>query len=551
METSARPIVTELHFMRSRPPSTSQSLLSHDRNRALDPVAPTPDPRAESYTDIPLATAPVRHAGWRALLILACVVYLALLAWRIGACAGGSDSSGYLNQAKLLRAGTIHTATRALPELPAHMLGAYAYIPLGFSPASAGDPDRMVANYPIGLPLLIATASLACGWNLAPPLVMLAHALAGLALMYLLARDFKLSDRAAMAAVGLLALCPLYIFASLQVLSDLPALVWTMAAVWCARRSRDRLAWAWAAGAALSLAVLIRPTNALAIVPVALALGGNLRRWCALLAAGMPGAALFLTYNAVAYGHPLHTGYGPIWDAFALRQLAPNLAHYATWLPVLLTPLAALALLRPWLSSVPQRDRWLLAGWLGAFLGFYLFYPYTRQAWWGLRFLLPAFPALIVAAVFVAHQAIASLALAGGKMRWAGALAALSVLWLVPWNLKLATLHAGRNERVYVDACDWARVHLPSNAIVFATQTTGAIYYYTDFTAVHWQFVTPAEVARIEQAARASGRAVYAMLFPEEEQRLLREVFPGDWKPVGAVKHIRFWQRMSAASLKN
>ncbi len=469
----------------------------------------------------------------------------------MGAYAGGSDSSGYLNQAKLLRAGKIRTETPALPELPAQALSAYAYVPLGFSPANAGDPSRMVAIYPLGLPLLIAVASVGFGWSLAPPLVMLVHAVAGLGLMYAVARDFKLSQPAAWAAAGLLALCPLYLFVSLQVLSDMPALVWTMTAVWCARRSHRRSAWAWAAGAALSLAVLIRPTNALAIIPMAIALGGNLRRWCALLAAGAPAAALFLTYNAVAYGHPLRTGYGPIWDAFALQNLVPNLAHCATWLPVLLTPLVVLALLLPWLRSVTRRDRWLLAGWFGAFVGFYLFYPYTRQAWWGLRFLLPAFPALIVAAMLVAHQAIASLALAGGKMRWAGALAALSGLWLVPWNSELASLRSGRNERVYVDACNWARAHLPSNAIVFATQTTGSIYYYTDLTAVHGQFVSPADVSRIEQAAKAGDRPVYAMLFPEEEQRMLHAIFPGDWKPIGAVKHIRFWQRMSAASLKN
>lgn len=512
---------------------------------------PPPEARAELYTDAPLAPTPVRRGWWHAPLILACLVYVALLAWRIGAYAGGSDSSGYLNQAKLLRAGKIQTDTRALPELPAPVLSAYAYVPLGFSPANPGDPSRMVPNYPIGFPLLIVAASVACGWSLAPPLVVLLHALAGLVLMYALARDFQLGRSAALGAVGLLALSPLYVFTSLQVLSDMPALVWTMTSVWCARRRERRLASGWAAGAALGVAVLIRPTNALAIIPVAFALGGKLRRWGALLLAGMPAAALLLAYNASAYGHPLRTGYGPIWDAFAWRHLIPNLAHCGTWLPVLLTPLVALAFLLPWLGSVPRRDRWLLAAWCAPFLGFYLFYPFTRQAWWGLRFLLPAFPAMLLGAVLVAHRAVASLSSATGKTRWAAAITGLCVLWLVPWNIELKSLEPGHQERVYADACAWARAHLPSNAVVFATQATGAIYYYTGFTAVHWQFITSTDVALIEQAAERNDRPIYAMLFPHEEQPMLHEVFPGDWKQVGAVKHIHFWQRMSTDTLKN
>jgi hypothetical protein len=549
MGYSARSIVIELQLMSSRPPATfSQYLLSRGRKNAPTTTAPPPpDAPVTPYTDTPLAAIPVRRGGWLALLIIACAAYAALLAWRMGAHAGGSDSSGYLNQAKLLRAGKIHTDTRALPELPAPVLSAYAYLPLGFSPADPGDPSRMVANYPIGLPLLIAAASVVCGWNLAPPLVMLAHALAGLGLIYALARDFTLGRPTALATAVLLALGPLYFFTSLQVFSDLPALVWTTAAVYCARQSHRRIIWAWAAGAALGLAVLIRPTNALAIVPVAIALGSSPRRWCALLAAGVPAAALFLSYNAIAYGHPLRSGYGPIWEAFDLRHLVPNLAHCATWLPVLLTPLVALALLLPWLKSVVLRDRWLLAGWFGSFLGFYLFYPYTRQAWWGLRFLLPAFPAVIVAAMLVADKAITSFASTPAKLRWAGALGGLSVVWLVTWNIQLKSLAPGQQERVYVDACAWARTHLPPHAIVFAFQTTGAVYYYTDFTTVSWQFASPADLATIERTAHANNRPIYAMLFPHEEPRLLREIFPGGWQPVGAVKHIHFWRRMAVS----
>ena len=66
------------------------------------------------------------------------------------------------------------------------------------------------------------------------------HALFGLWLVYRLGREAGLEAGWAWLGALLLAASPLYIFMSLQVMSDVPALVWVTAAVLCAWKSRER-----------------------------------------------------------------------------------------------------------------------------------------------------------------------------------------------------------------------------------------------------------------------------------------------------------------------
>ncbi|MEO6568604.1 MAG: hypothetical protein ABIO94_07550, partial [Opitutaceae bacterium] len=91
----------------------------------------------------------------RRLLAIGMVLYAFLIATYMGAYAGGSDSSGYLNNARLLREGRFIIERRALENLPAEKLPVYAYIPLGFIPVKTHE---MVPTYPVGLSLMIAAA---------------------------------------------------------------------------------------------------------------------------------------------------------------------------------------------------------------------------------------------------------------------------------------------------------------------------------------------------------------------------------------------------------
>ena len=482
----------------------------------------------------------------RIIVIVGALAYAGFLAWRMGAYAGGADSSGYLNQARLLHGGKVHAERRALAMYPVAKAPVFAYVPLGFS---LNEHYDMVAVYPIGLPLFVAAISSMVGWRLGPHAVIWLHALAGIALFWALARTVGLSRLLTAFGALVLATSPLFLFSSLQMMSDGPALVWITAANLCAWRashsSSAEKRWALASGIALGVAVLVRPNNLLAVAPVAIALGWCWRLWIAFVFGGSPFALALAAYNHAAYGNVFRSGYGPLRDFFRIEFAGPTLVHYAHWLPVVLTPLITLALALPWVAE--RRLRWsaLIVAWIGAFAIFYAFYAFTDDAWWYLRFLLPSFPAWILAGLLVTEAAIEKLPCLRVPCRPV-AIGAGAVVFIVSWsatfNWQLKSLNIGRNEGAYLEAIDWARAHVPSDSIFLASQTTGALYYYTDFTFVRWDFLHPDDFIAVERAALNEGRALIAMLFPFEEKPVLSAPAAGRWTKIGAVRHITFWQ---------
>lgn len=93
-------------------------------------------------------------------------------------------------------------------------------------------------------------------------------------------------------------------------------------------RSQRDPRWAVLAGVALALAVLTRPTNILALAPVAVCLGASPRRWLWLIAGGAPGATLLGYFNFAAYGSAITTDYGDARSLFGLRNVPSALWHY-------------------------------------------------------------------------------------------------------------------------------------------------------------------------------------------------------------------------------
>lgn len=479
-----------------------------------------------------------RSAGWFAALLLF-LGYGVLLATHMGAWAGGSDSSGYLNHARLLRAGKVHEPLRVIEGFPAESMPGFAYVPLGFIPAGSRE---MTPTYPVGLPLLMAAVAPFTGWALAPHFTMWLHAMLGVGLMFALSRSFGLSRGSAFCGVLILAVCPLYLFMALQAMSDVPAMVWCTASVLFGWRSRTQPRWALAAGAAVGLAVLIRPSNLLIMVPAALCLGLNWRRWVWLALGGLPAAVFFAAYNHQLYGEPFATGYGAVGAIFAWEHVSLSLGNYLRWLPVLLTPAVFLALALPWTTKRETRLPAMICGaWAIAFTVFYAFYYHTHEQWWYLRFLLPAFPAFCIAMLLAGSSLLARWK---SRIRFVvGSAAAIAIAaWGAYWTLDRWALDAGRGEKIYPDSARWARQHLPDNAVVAAMQASGALLYATDFTLVRYDHLSPVQLANLERFCLERQRPFYAILFPEERERVFGAM-PGGWTQVGAVQHVTMWKR--------
>ena len=485
-------------------------------------------------------TTPARRSAWAlALLGAALVGYAAFLAFHVGAYAGQSDSSGYLNSARLLAHGQTAVAQRIPDGIDPATLDSYTFIPLGFRPASA---VAMAPTYPIGLPLALAALGPLMTWALAPHFLMVASALAAAVLMFPLGRAAGLPRSWSVFGSLLFAASPLTTFMSLQLMSDVPATAAASAAILCAWRSRTHRAWGPVAGVVFSAAVLIRPNNLILLAPLALCLGLDSRRWLGFILGGLPGAAGQIAYNHAAYGHAFASGYGgDLASKFTLGIVPVTLAHYARWLPVLLTPVGLAAIALPWIGR-RQPFAWVLTTWIAVTFAFYTPYFHTHETWWYLRFLLPAFPAAIVGGLWGAHRLWTRLAhpcLHAPLASRSVALAATLVLLVhsLFWHRRLDATLIGHGESVYPEACQWAKIHLPPDGLILTQQTSGALFYYTRFAISRWDTLRAETIPRL-----AAQRPLYAVLFPHETEPALKIQTAGSWAQIGVVRHVTIWQ---------
>lgn len=476
--------------------------------------------------------------------IMLLALYAAFLSRHTAVIAGGADSSGYLNSARLFREGNLRETLRAPAALgPAAGLDAMHFLPQGFFPSA--ERGRLNPTYPTGLPLHLAAAQAAFGARAGTAVVLLGAAAAAVALMYAAARALGLHVALSAAGAVTLAAFPVFLFASIQPLSDTLATAWALAALTAALRAGKSGIWSAAAGFALAAAVLTRPTNLLLAPALVVLIGWQPRRLLVFTAGGLPGAAWLAWYNHALYGHPFASGYGNIGAAFAVQYGAPTALHFAKWLALLL-PAALLALPLAAAARGEFRDRRLAALALAflAIAGCYAFYEVSHEVWWCLRFILPAVPALILAAL-LGIEALAR----GLGARWprafrpaAGlviALWAVGVSW--HWTPRLAVFEMRRYEQAYADGAAAALERFRPGALVVCSAFSGSIYHYTPFAVLRSDQIAPDDFRGHAARLHAAGTEVGAVLFESEETEAFRRC-PGDWTRVARVGNVGLWR---------
>jgi opacity protein-like surface antigen len=457
------------------------------------------------------------------------IAYGAILYVLGGAVAGGSDNSGYFNEARLFSQHTVHAQSRALAGFPASEAPPYLYVPLGFKPVADGSA-QLVPTYPPGLSLMLVPVARMAGWRHSGDILLIVHSLAGIALIYALALMCGLPPPWALFGSALLAASPLYLYTSLQALSDVPATVWALAAVLAAWRSRERTGWALAAGLSIAVAFLVRPSNFLIVLPVAIAIGASPRRLMLAALGTAPGIAAWMAINHAAYGGYLQSGYGAIWNEFHPGLIPGTLWYCVKWLPILFSPIviASPAIV----AAVRSRPRvaTVLASWAVAFIGFYSAYRWTHESWWFLRFLLPAAPAFIVAGLVMTRMCFDGLR-SGFRASWLRALAALLVFASIGAELtQVLSLDAwsiGRGERKYGRVASWLVHNLPPNSVIVVNQFSGSMFYFTDFTFLRGDQLDAKTAESIRKAVKAEKRPLFSVLFQFEND--LASKIPGRW----------------------
>ena len=482
--------------------------------------------------------SPVSDTIYVVLAIIGLAAFGAVIAARMGGGAGGSDSSGYINAAQLIGEGRLH-APRRIPALPhSSEYPEYLTTPLGFKPSG---PTQMTPTYPLGFPAIIAAVTVLFGPTMAPKVTIWLHAIAALVLVGILAKKARLSNGWAIAGMVLLGTSPLMLSYSVQAMSDVPAMVWVtliIVTAWSEGKAGVRHVFV---GIAFSMAIFVRPTNVLALIPLSVCLAADWRKWLFFGLGGIPGGFVWFRVNVVLYGKAISTGYGDMSNYFGTAFAGPTFVHYAVWLPVILSPAVALLLVFPFLGQISLRLRVLVGAWVVPWLGFYAVYSFTGSTWWYLRFLLPCFPALILGTLLAAKQVTRGWGSFGIRASGAAALVCL-LIWSTFWTRKLFALNSGIDDRIYQRGVMVAEQTIPKHALILAMQMSGALECYSKRPFLRWDFIDPDLASGLRQDCLAQGKSIYAVLFPFEVQEVTRRRLPGPWKEIASVGQIGIWR---------
>jgi asparagine N-glycosylation enzyme membrane subunit Stt3 len=314
--------------------------------------------------------------------------------------AGGADSYPYVSQADLWLHSRLKTPVPIASFVP-WPNGVWSFTPHGYRPAPH-DPALVPVTAP-GLPLMMAAAKMLggqCAMFWVTPLC-------GALLVWMtFAIGRKLgSTPVGLAAAWLMATSPTVLAMLVSPMSDVPAAAfWAMAIFFAApgpaEAGRCRESELVAAGLSAGAAILIRPNLApLAVVLVLWTSAASAFRQTLLMVAGiLPGVLSVAFLNYHLYGSPLSSGYGSVDTLFSLAHVGINFCQYIRWLvesqtPLALAGMAALAVPARsiWPTRAWRRTAWLLASFVLVVWALYLIYT-PFDAWWYLRFLLPAGP---------------------------------------------------------------------------------------------------------------------------------------------------------------
>jgi hypothetical protein len=379
------------------------------------------------------------------------------------------------------------------------------------------------------------------------------------------------------AAAVLLAASPPFLYQIVQPMSDVPA-----AALWAAAlvavtsdRFTTSFTGALAGGLIAGAALIVRPN----LVPVSIVTafvvfthrGVPLRtmmRTAIGFATGVaPFAIAVAALQNAMYGGPFKSGYGDLDFLFRLDHVWPNLQRYPVWLLQTETPVVLLALAAPFLvkgvgrlktvrlkadatettavrlkAGAPESRR--RCAWLLAFVAavFACYIPYeVFDAWWYLRFLLPAYPALLVLTAVAINASFAKW-LPRWRVLEAVAVAALAV---VLFRGAVAGHAFGLRdfERRFRVAGEYVAAHLPQNAAVITAHESGSVRFYSGRLTLFWRELPSDSLDRALEFLRAHGYRPYLLLEPWEQQDFVRQ-FGGrsplgdlSWPPIVDINH--------------
>ena len=457
-----------------------------------------------------------RQMGRRAVCLLPCVIACVVVAlgWFFNTrVAGGSDSYGYVSQADLWLHGLPIVDQSFVSRAP-WPLAAETFSPLGYRPDATGT--ALVPIYSPGLPMLMATAKTIAGMCGVFAIVPIAGGVLVLA-TYWIGRQL-VGPLVGLASAWIVATSPTFLYMVVQPMSDVPA-----AAAWAVAIGgviAGTTALAALSGVAAAIAILIRPN--LVLIAAVLFIRAWTRRGLSAVAFAVPVALAVVVTAAInnrLHGSPLSSGYD-LTGGFAWSYILPNLRNYGTWLLGAETPLAAAGL--AYVAFVSPVMAVIAAV---VWLSYLVYFPW--DAWWYLRFLLPAWPAMAIGTAALMRRA-----------NHVGAIVIVALGVVGVWQ----AIHRGAfaiasEESRYVEVARVVESSTPTNAVVISAQHSGALRFYAGRMTLRWEMFDPAWLDRAVTWLAANGHHPFIVL-DDAEVIAFRERFAQasavgklDWEP--------------------
>ena len=465
------------------------------------------------------------------LLALLMSGYAALLFKERVQVAGGADSSGYLNQARMWTRGELSVPNTTLLDLRLPLTYGHVFTPLGF--VSGQEPGTMVPTYPPGVPLLLA-AMRGIGGDGAMFLFGPIAGIATLLLMVQLGREVGLSTGLAVAGAAILAAFPTFLLNALFPVSDVVTSGWAIATFIAALRAARDWRWGFVAGALAGFGVLLRPSQVFLIPAIMIAARFRPRAILAMIAAGLPFAIFQMGLFQYWYGDPFRTGYGASTSMLSPAYFPARFTHHGYWLGALLTPLIfPLGLSALFVRRIDRSVRFSFALWFLALFTFYCFYE-SYEGWGYTRFIMPAIPFLIILALLGAQSLLHGLP--DGPRRVSFAALLTIVIGSGVWHSSgFRILDAAEGQEVYRAASLGAQRVIPPNALVLGMELSGARYFYAGQTLVRWDVISPDTFTLLQTHASIAGKKWYAVLIPSEVTQATTRL-PANWVPIARFR---------------
>jgi hypothetical protein len=448
--------------------------------------------------------------------------------------AGGSDSYAYVAQADLWLQGTQTVSIPIAQDVP-WPEAIWSFTPHGFRAAPSGD--AIVPVTAPGLSLMMAAAKAVAGHSGMFYVVPATGALL-VFVTFLIGRRMR-SDTVGIGSAWLMATSPVFLAMLVSPMSDVPAAAFWALAIYFALGPTNRSA--LLAGFCSSAAIVIRPNLApLAGVLFAAQLfrgAAEHRPWkraAYFAAAASVGCASIAAVNRSLYGSPLSSGYGDLSYLFSPAYIPTNVQRYGIWFIESQTPIALLGL------AALAFESWMLLTFVVTVFALYIAYT-PFDAWWFLRFLLPAWPA-----VCVGTSALLLRRVPGGGVFLSIAAAVLVAIGV--HGIWFAATHgafpSGEGDHRYATIGKLVEQATDPSSVILTGQNSGATRYYGGRLTMRFDLLDEAWLDSAVTWLTDRGRHPYFLLEEWELPRFQRRFAPRNklgalaLTPVMAYDHV-------------